>query len=184
MRFEFVPGGKSTIGVEWELALVDADTLELAPRAQRVLDGVDDPKAGPIRREYLTGMIELVTGVHHRVDEAMDELRGHLRHVQQASAMSARSSELNRRTPDSDFDSLVGSNPISAANATCVCPRCSMSVRTRSAVVVIHPTVDVSCDNRNTGLRSSQWLRECSSSLSPTWLSNLIHPPKQEAPTL
>lgn len=90
MRFEFVPGGKSTIGVEWELALVDADTLELAPRAQRVLDGVDDPKAGPIRREYLTGMIELVTGVHHRVDEAMDELRGHLRTVQNLAGDDTR----------------------------------------------------------------------------------------------
>ena len=90
MRFEFVPGGKSTIGVEWELALVDADTLELAPRAQRVLDGVDDPKTGPIRREYLTGMIELVTGVHHRVDEAMDELRGHLRHVQNLAGDDTR----------------------------------------------------------------------------------------------
>lgn len=90
MRFEFVPGGKSTIGVEWELALVDADTLELAPRAQRVLDGVDDPKAGPIRREYLTDMIELVTGVHHRVDEAMDELRGHLRHLQNLAGADTR----------------------------------------------------------------------------------------------
>ena len=81
MRFDFVPSGGPTIGVEWELALVDAESLELVPRAQRVLDAVDDPKGGPIRREYLTNMIELVTGVHHRVDEAMDDLRGLLRQV-------------------------------------------------------------------------------------------------------
>jgi carboxylate-amine ligase len=83
MHFEFVPSKSSTIGVEWELGLVDSDTLELVPRAQQILDGVEDPLEGPIRREYLTNMIELVTGVHHRVDEAMDDLRGSMRQVQQ-----------------------------------------------------------------------------------------------------
>lgn len=81
MRFDFVPSGESTIGVEWELALVDAETLSLVPRADQVLDAVEDPKSGPIRREYLTDMVELVTGVHHRVDEAMDDLRGSLERV-------------------------------------------------------------------------------------------------------
>ncbi len=81
MRFDFVPSGESTIGVEWELALVDAGTLNLAPRAQQILDAVDDPKSGPIRREYLTDMVELVTGVHHRVDEAMGDLSDSLERV-------------------------------------------------------------------------------------------------------
>ena len=81
MRFDFVPSGSATIGVEWELALVDADSLSLVPRAQQVLDAVADPKSGPIRQEFLTNMVELVTGVHHRVDEAMDDLRGSLDEV-------------------------------------------------------------------------------------------------------
>jgi len=81
MRFNFVPSGESTIGVEWELALVDAETLELVPRAQTVLDAVDDPKRGPIRREYLTNMIELVTGVHRRVDVAVADLQTSLDRV-------------------------------------------------------------------------------------------------------
>ena len=81
MRVDFVPSSGPTLGVEWELALVDADSLELVPRAQRLLDAVDDPKRGPIRQEYLTNMIELVTGVHHRVDEAMDDLRASLQRV-------------------------------------------------------------------------------------------------------
>lgn len=81
MRVDFVPSSGPTLGVEWELALVDADSLELVPRAQRLLDAVDDPKRGPIRQEYLTNMIELVTGVHHRVDEAMDDLRESLQRV-------------------------------------------------------------------------------------------------------
>ncbi len=81
MRVDFVPSSGPTLGVEWELALVDAHSLELVPRAQRLLDAVDDPKRGPIRQEYLTNMIELVTGVHHRVDEAMDDLRESLQRV-------------------------------------------------------------------------------------------------------
>lgn len=90
MRFDFVPSGESTIGVEWELALVDAGTLSLVPRAQRILDAVDDPKSGPIRREYLTNMVELVTGVHHRVNEAMDDLRGSLDRVRQILGADTR----------------------------------------------------------------------------------------------
>ncbi len=74
MKISFTPSEASTIGVEWELGLVDASTLELTPAAQRILDQVDDPKTGPIRREFLTDMIELVTGVHTRVDEAVDDL--------------------------------------------------------------------------------------------------------------
>lgn len=78
MRFEFGASEPSTIGIEWELALVDPGTLELVPAAQRILDAVDDPKGGPIRREFLTDMIELVTGVHRRVDEAIGDLAGSL----------------------------------------------------------------------------------------------------------
>ena len=90
MRFDFAPSGESTIGVEWELALVDAATLTLVPRAQQVLDAVDDPKSGPIRREYLTDMVELVTGVHHRVDEAMGDLTESMERVQQILGADTR----------------------------------------------------------------------------------------------
>ena len=90
MRFDFVPSGESTIGVEWELALVDAATLDLVPRAQQILEAVDDPKSGPIRREYLTDMVELVTGVHHRVGEAMGDLSDSLERVKQILGTDTR----------------------------------------------------------------------------------------------
>ena len=90
MRFDFVPSGESTIGVEWELALVDAATLDLVPRAQQILEAVDDPKSGPIRREYLTDMVELVTGVHHRVGEAMCDLNDSLERVKQILGTDTR----------------------------------------------------------------------------------------------
>ena len=78
MKLAFAASEPLTIGVEWELALVDAATGELTPAASTVLDAVDDPKEGPIRREYLMSMVELVSGVHHRVDEAMGDLAGSL----------------------------------------------------------------------------------------------------------
>ena len=109
MRFDFVPSGEPTIGVEWELALVDATSLELVPRAEQVLAAVEDPKTGPIRREYLTDMIELVTGVHHRVDEAMDDLRGSLEQVTtilgaDTRLLGAGAHPVSRATDQQHFD--------------------------------------------------------------------------------
>jgi len=74
MKLAFTPTDPATIGVEWELALVDVATGQLTPAAPRLLDGVEDPDHGPIRREYLTCMVELVSGVHLRVADAMDDL--------------------------------------------------------------------------------------------------------------
>ena len=74
MKLDFSPTDPATIGVEWELALVDASTGELTPAASRVLDSVEDPGKGPIRREYLTCMVELVSGVHHHVADALGDL--------------------------------------------------------------------------------------------------------------
>lgn len=74
MKLAFTPTDPASIGVEWELALVDATTGQLTPAAPRLLDRVEDPDSGPIRREYLTCMVELVSGVHLRVADAMGDL--------------------------------------------------------------------------------------------------------------
>ena len=42
MPISFHPSAPSTLGVEWELALVDADTLQLAPRADDLLLDIGD----------------------------------------------------------------------------------------------------------------------------------------------
>lgn len=78
MKLAFAATDPATIGVEWELALVDATSLELTPAASRILDAVEDPTKGPIRREYLTSMVELVSGVHREVADAMGDLAGSL----------------------------------------------------------------------------------------------------------
>ena len=74
MKLAFTPTDPATIGVEWELALVDVATGQLTPAAPSLLDRVEDPDKGPIRREYLTCMVELVSGVHRRVADAMGDL--------------------------------------------------------------------------------------------------------------
>ncbi|WP_132992358.1 glutamate--cysteine ligase [Gordonia zhaorongruii] len=66
-----------TIGVEWELALVDRSTRDLVNRAPDLFElisgrGVD--RAAQIHKELLRNTVELVTGVCHTVAEAMADL--------------------------------------------------------------------------------------------------------------
>lgn len=68
----FAPSARGTLGVEWELALVDTASRELVPAATEVLAAVDDPR---VKGEFLTNTVELVTGVHHSTGTAIDELR-------------------------------------------------------------------------------------------------------------
>ena len=78
MRIKFGQSRQSTIGIEWELAVVDASTLEQVPAADTLLSTVEDPVDGPIRTEYLTSMIEIVSSVHETVPGAVKEMTEHL----------------------------------------------------------------------------------------------------------
>lgn len=78
MKISFGQSKQSTLGIEWELAIVDATTYEQVPGARLLLDRVDDPVDGPIRGEYLQSMVEFVTGVHTSVHSAVAELRQRL----------------------------------------------------------------------------------------------------------
>jgi carboxylate-amine ligase len=69
---EFAPSARSTLGVEWELAVVDPATGEMVPRAEELLRAIGDRR---FDHEFLTSMIELITGVHDTTDDAVDELR-------------------------------------------------------------------------------------------------------------
>lgn len=72
-RMDFASSKRSTLGVEWELALIDPSTGDIAPHAKELLAAIDDPR---FDKEFLRGMIELITGVHETTDAAVDELRG------------------------------------------------------------------------------------------------------------
>lgn len=77
MDIGFAKSQRSTLGVEWELALVDSDSGDLRQVAQTVLDAVAPPGGGEhphIRQELLLNTVEVVTGVCHTVNEAMGDL--------------------------------------------------------------------------------------------------------------
>ncbi|MDO5737527.1 MAG: YbdK family carboxylate-amine ligase [Propionibacteriaceae bacterium] len=84
MKINFKPSRRATLGVEWELSVVDLSTLEVVPRAHLVLDEVADSVNGPIRAEYLRTMIELVSGVHDNVSGVVEEMQGLMHHVVEA----------------------------------------------------------------------------------------------------
>lgn len=81
MGVDFTPSAGPTLGVEWELGLVDADTMDLVPEAPKVFDalrdehGELDPRIHP---EFLRNQVELVTGICQDVGEAVADLSGSL----------------------------------------------------------------------------------------------------------
>jgi carboxylate-amine ligase len=78
---DFRPSADWTIGLEWELGLVDPGSGDLRPLAKDVLAAVRVEGADPFRRvtgELLTNTVELVTGVCRSVPEAMADLAASL----------------------------------------------------------------------------------------------------------
>ncbi len=77
MEIPFTPSERSTVGVEWELALVDSDSGDLRQVAQTVLDAVAPPDGGEhptIKQELLLNTVEIITDVCHTVAEAGADL--------------------------------------------------------------------------------------------------------------
>ena len=80
MRIDFHASPRPTLGVEWELALVDRTTRDLVSAASDLheLAGgrLEDPSR--LHKELLRNTIELVTGICPTVEEAVADLRGTL----------------------------------------------------------------------------------------------------------
>ncbi|MGO1181896.1 MAG: glutamate--cysteine ligase [Micrococcaceae bacterium] len=80
MNLNFAASSASTLGLEWELALVDPVTAELRPVAEQVIAELNStPEAdhvvvGHVTGEYLMNTVELVTGVCSTVSEGLDQL--------------------------------------------------------------------------------------------------------------
>ena len=93
MKIEFASSRQSTLGVEWELALVDAETGELASVANQVLRGVaarhpelnEDDEHPHIKQELLLNTVELVTGICTTVAEAKADLSSSLGAVREVT---------------------------------------------------------------------------------------------------
>jgi len=84
MTIEFRSSERATLGVEWELALVDRSSRDLVNQAPGVLDALADvPGLRPnsVHRELLLNTVEVVTGICDTVPQAMADLDGTVRAV-------------------------------------------------------------------------------------------------------
>ena len=77
VRIDFRGSSEPTLGVEWEFALVDKTTRDLANSASDLfaVAGERLPDTGRLHKEMLRNTVEVVTGICHTVDEAVTDLR-------------------------------------------------------------------------------------------------------------
>lgn len=78
MNIPFASSPRSSLGVEWELELVDLESRELASAATSILDEMAASPGGEhskAKHELLESCIEVITGVCTTVDEAVEDLR-------------------------------------------------------------------------------------------------------------
>ncbi|MCW2505766.1 MAG: glutamate--cysteine ligase [Actinomycetia bacterium] len=89
MRIPFAASERASLGVEWEIELVDTETRELRSGASEILaeicppDAAEHPKA---KHELLESTVEVITGVCATVAEAKEDLAGTVREVRKAAA--------------------------------------------------------------------------------------------------
>jgi carboxylate-amine ligase len=90
MTIEWTPSQGPTLGVEWELQLIDAETRMLRQDAGRVLAGLhglaesgDHPK---LRHELMQSTVEVVTGICGTVAEAKADLAATIKELRRTAA--------------------------------------------------------------------------------------------------
>lgn len=72
-RIDFAGSARPTIGVEWEFALVDAETRDLSNEAATVIAEIGENPH--VHKELLRNTVEIVTGICDTTGEAMEDLR-------------------------------------------------------------------------------------------------------------
>jgi len=88
MDLPFARSERSTVGIEWELALVDKDSGDLRQVAQTVLDAVapaDGSQHPHIRQELLLNTVEVVSGVNRTVRAAGDDLERAIEEIREVT---------------------------------------------------------------------------------------------------
>src|SRR5690625_3251398 len=89
MGLPFAKSERSTLGLEWELALVDRQTGDLRSVAEHILEAThaentelsDDDEHPYVKQELLLNTIELITDVCGSVEEGIGQLRETARNV-------------------------------------------------------------------------------------------------------
>jgi carboxylate-amine ligase len=84
-KIEFTSNLRPTLGIEIELALVDAETMALSNSIEDVLERMPAELEGHVKPELMQSYVEINTGVCRTVDEAERDLREKLRVLEEAS---------------------------------------------------------------------------------------------------
>ena len=80
---EFHSSQQSTLGLEWEVALVDRETGATVPAAPQVMESIErhhpeylegEDLNPHITREFISNTLEMVTGINATVAEAVDQI--------------------------------------------------------------------------------------------------------------
>ena len=110
---DFARSAGPTLGVEWEVCLVDPETRDLVPRAAEVIDKVQarHPEIH-LEREFLQNTIELVTPVCTNTKEAIRALQRDLNAVKEVADEMGLKLWASGGHPFSDFRT----NPLSPKN--------------------------------------------------------------------
>ena len=88
MSIDFAQSDRSTLGLEWELALVDHASGDLAPVAPDLLSSLtieDERGVSKITGELLTNTVEVVSGVHRTVAGGVADLTGTIEQLRAAT---------------------------------------------------------------------------------------------------
>lgn len=108
MRIDFQASEGPSVGVEWELELVDAETRQLSSGADEVLssiapgEGEEHPKA---KHELLRSCVEVITGVCGTVGEVRADLRSTVNEVSAAAAKQSLAVMCSGTHPLTDWSS-------------------------------------------------------------------------------
>ena len=110
---DFARSAGPTLGVEWEICLVDPETRDLVPRAAEVIDEVQARHPGiHLEREFLQNTIELVTPVCANTNEAIQALNKDLTAIKEVADGKGLKLWASGGHPFSDFRT----NPLSPKN--------------------------------------------------------------------
>lgn len=111
MAIEFNPSRGATLGIEWELQLIDAQTRLLRQDAREILaalPALSEPRDMPkIRHELMESTIEIVTDICHTVGEAKADLAATVSQIRSAADPLGISLACTGTHPVSDWRDAV-----------------------------------------------------------------------------
>lgn len=130
MQIPFTSSPRSSLGVEWELELVDTETRQLRSAASDLLAELSAPYGGEehpkAKHELLESCVEVITGICQTVGEAEADLAATVAEVAEAAQRRGLSLMCSGTHPISDWaDQTISPNP----RYTALIERCQWMAR-------------------------------------------------------